>query len=168
MKLFKLVFISLACVGLLTTAACSTTRNLIVETMPCTTCVAPEPAPEPVEDYVMPEVVVEGITIDLMVNFDYDSSVIREDQLSKLNQLLSDMGNHPEIEIAMGGFASTEGASDYNQALSQRRVDSVEMWLIANGISAVRIKAADGMGETTDFGLDILAPNRCVQIISAE
>jgi OmpA-OmpF porin, OOP family len=43
--------------------------------------------------------------------------------------------------------ALVRGEPDYNQALSERRADSVRQWLVGRGIGAERV-AATGAGES--------------------
>ena len=51
--------------------------------------------------------------------------------------------NKPEAKLILGGHADHRGTPEYNQALSQRRVDSVKNFLVAQGVpeGSIDVKA---------------------------
>jgi OOP family OmpA-OmpF porin len=54
---------------------------------------------------------------------------------------------HQDLEVEIAGHTDSTGSESYNQALSQRRADSVREALIAGGIDAARL-SAKGYGES--------------------
>ena len=77
------------------------------------------------------------------------------------------MAEYPDTALILDGYASEEGASDYNLDLSQDRADSVKAALIEKGVDADRIVNAVGQGEATVFG-DLLKLNRRVMVLSVD
>jgi len=65
----------------------------------------------------------------------------------KLNHLLTVVNSKPASRIAIEGHTDVRGDAPYNQALSQRRAESVRSWLVAHGVAAGRISAT-GAGES--------------------
>lgn len=65
---------------------------------------------------------------------------------SNLDRLVAFLNQHPDRTVEIEGHTDSVGADDYNQALSQRRADSVKSCLVQQGISGTRLSAA-GMGE---------------------
>jgi outer membrane protein OmpA-like peptidoglycan-associated protein len=47
--------------------------------------------------------------------------------------------NKPDAHLILGGHADHRGTPEYNMALSQRRVDSVKNFLVAQGVPAANI-----------------------------
>ena len=75
--------------------------------------------------------------------------------------------------IAAVGFADRFGTDSYNQALSERRVETVKAYLVSKGIEPNRIYT-EGKGETQPVKacpkmsgkalIDCLSPNRRVEV----
>jgi outer membrane protein OmpA-like peptidoglycan-associated protein/outer membrane murein-binding lipoprotein Lpp len=63
--------------------------------------------------------------------------------LAKLSTFLT---QHPDRTITIEGHTDSVGSDDYNQGLSQRRANSVQQFLISQGIAANRLTAV-GKGE---------------------
>lgn len=95
------------------------------------------------------EVTAEEIRIDLSADvlFDFDKADLKPAAEGKLNHLLTVVNSKPDSRIAIEGHTDVRGEAPYNQALSQRRAESVRSWLVAHGIAADRISAA-GAGES--------------------
>ena len=68
------------------------------------------------------------------VLFDYDSAVIRQDQLSTLGA--TEKGQ----DFTVTGHCDERGTVEYNLALGQRRADSVKAWLVRMGVNADRVQ----------------------------
>ncbi|WP_461537561.1 OmpA family protein [Spongorhabdus nitratireducens] len=131
---------------------------------------APAPAPEPVKqpldsdnDGVIdskdqcpdtaPGVVVNELgcapaeKIDLQVEFDFDSAVIRSEAVSRIAAMGDFLKRHQDVRIRLEGHTDSTGPAAYNKRLSQKRVDSVRQMLISDyGIDGSRIDAV-GFGE---------------------
>jgi outer membrane protein OmpA-like peptidoglycan-associated protein len=94
------------------------------------------------------QVTPEEIKIDLSADvlFDFDKSDLKPAAEEKLGSLLTVVNSRPRATVAIEGHTDVRGEDAYNQALSQRRAESVRSWLVAHGVSAGRI-AATGAGE---------------------
>jgi peptidoglycan-associated lipoprotein len=73
------------------------------------------------------------------VLFDLDKSTLRPDALRTLTEALKALNDTPTIRLHIEGYASPEGAPDYNKALSQRRAVAVRDYLASRGIDASRM-----------------------------
>src|SRR3984893_3423738 len=62
-----------------------------------------------------------------------------------LNKLVFFLNKHPDRSVAIEGYTDSVGSEEYNQALSQRRADSVRSYLVRQGIGSGRLTAS-GMG----------------------
>jgi OOP family OmpA-OmpF porin len=80
------------------------------------------------------------------INFDFDSADIRSSSEPVLAQLHAGLEGDPAAAIEIRGHTSSEGSDDYNQALSERRAQSVVDDLVARGLDAGRMTAV-GVGE---------------------
>jgi outer membrane protein OmpA-like peptidoglycan-associated protein len=99
---------------------------------------APAPAPEPVR---APEASNETIY------FDWDKSNIRESERTKFDSLINAIkGDNPD-HVTVSGYADRSGDVDYNQALSERRAQTVTDEMTANGIRKEVIEQ-EAYGET--------------------
>lgn len=85
--------------------------------------------------------------VNFTVYFDYDKSNLTS-QASALVQEAASRALENDIEtVVVSGNTDTSGSSAYNQALSERRARVVRDALIANGVSADRIRT-EAYGET--------------------
>ena len=85
-------------------------------------------------------IVLEGIT------FETGKSDITPESEVVLQGALKTMKTYPDIIIEISGHTDDVGSASSNQALSQRRADSVRFWLISKGVQPDRI-IAKGYGE---------------------
>jgi outer membrane protein OmpA-like peptidoglycan-associated protein len=85
-----------------------------------------------------------------------------------LNKLVFFLNKHPDRSVAIEGYTDSVGSEDYNQALSQRRADSVRSYLVRQGIGSGRLTAS-GLGMSDPVaGNDSAAgrqQNRRVEVI---
>jgi len=79
--------------------------------------------------------------------FDFDQSVIRTSETSKVDKLGQYMKDNPNVEIGIDGYADPRGTTQYNQPLSQRRVDAIKAALVSAGVPSARIQTG-AFGET--------------------
>jgi outer membrane protein OmpA-like peptidoglycan-associated protein len=108
--------------------------------------------------------------VDLEINFDYDSAALTpraEPQLNNLGTALTSSELAGSV-FMLGGHTDAKGADQYNQALSERRAETVKRFLIekyhlpaANLVSAGYGKK--GLKNATD---PYAAENRRVEIVN--
>ena len=90
----------------------------------------PAPAPAPVA-------VTEN------VYFDLNKSVLKSDQQSKIDHLISVLRQNPAATVTISGYADkATGTASRNMTLSQQRADAVKKALTDAGIAANRITTA--------------------------
>lgn len=95
-----------------------------------------------------PVMIEESVSIDLRIQFDTNKADILSQYDPRISDVAAFMKAHPTSAAIIEGHTDSMGAADYNQALSQRRADSVRQYLIdSKGITASRLKAV-GYGET--------------------
>lgn len=95
------------------------------------------------------ERVNEGIKVTLpenMVNFAFDSSDLTASARANLDKLAQVLKNNLDTNINIYGHTDSKGTDQYNQALSERRANSVRSYLISKGISGSRMFSM-GVGE---------------------
>ena len=73
------------------------------------------------------------------VQFDFDKATIRPDGLRTLTEALKALNDTPTIRLQIEGYASPEGAPEYNKALSERRAVAVRDYLASRGIDPSRL-----------------------------
>ncbi|HEY8155764.1 MAG TPA: OmpA family protein [Myxococcota bacterium] len=95
------------------------------------------------------EVTPQEIKIDLSADvlFDFDKAELKPAAEQQLGALLTVVNSRPNATVAIEGHTDLRGDEAYNQALSERRAQSVRAWLISRGVAAGRITAA-GAGES--------------------
>ena len=87
------------------------------------------------------------------IDFDFDSAVILPGSEPVLAELARGLSADASAGVLIEGHTSSEGAEDYNQALSERRAASVVDDLVRRGVDRARLSAA-GAGEARP-----IAPN---------
>ena len=92
-------------------------------------------------------------TLEAVVRFDYDESVITAAAERLLRAKLPILRNSPTVRLRFEGHADERGSTEYNLALGSRRAESVRDFLSGFGISANRFT-------TTSFGEERSAVNR--------
>ena len=92
-------------------------------------------------------------TLEAVVRFDYDESVITAAAERLLRAKLPILRNSPTVRLRFEGHADERGSTEYNLALGSRRAESVREFLSGFGISADRFT-------TTSFGEERPAVNR--------
>ena len=92
---------------------------------------------------------LDGCSIRLQdkVYFRVDKWEVDQKSYSLLNDVATILKTYPEIRVEIGGHTDSKGSDKYNQKLSQRRVESVQVYLLSQQVSATRLTAV-GYGET--------------------
>ena len=104
-----------------------------------------------------------GIAMDLL--FRTDEYVLTDTTGNRLNELARTVAAMPDIHVRLDGFADERGDSDYNLALSEKRVQSVRELLVGAGIDDSRIQTtAHGESPAIDESIDSLAFERKVSV----
>lgn len=109
-------------------------------------------------------------SIDIEINFDFDSDRIRESSIPDINALGQALSSPQlaEARIVLNGHTDAKGSEPYNQGLSERRAASVRGYLITTfGIKADRLIAI-GYGEERlkNPAQPDAAENRRVEVIN--
>lgn len=97
------------------------------------------------------DTITPGSEKDFLVNvgdrvfFDFDSSAIGEKSQETLKAQAAWLKAYPALNVIIEGHADERGTREYNLALGERRAESVKKYLVALGLSSVRI-------QTVSFG----------------
>jgi OOP family OmpA-OmpF porin len=114
---------------------------------------APTPAPPPKPDPCTGLVRLEG------VKFDHDKSELGPNAGSILDETVTALQRCPQKRVRLDAYTDSAGSDAYNQALSQRRADSVRAYLVQHGVAAARIDAR-GLGESNPVASNDTAEGR--------
>lgn len=90
------------------------------------------------------ERVGEGInvTFDSGVLFGYDQADLTPSATDRVKELTTILNKYPDTYILVEGHTDSKGTANYNMNLSERRAEAVSAYLIAQNISAARVKTA--------------------------
>ncbi len=91
--------------------------------------------------------IVENKIILNKIYFDLDKSNIRPDAALELDRLVDLMEKNPELEVMAETYADIRGSDSYNQALTERRAQSIVDYVASQGIDKSRLEAV-GRGES--------------------
>ncbi len=93
--------------------------------------------------------IMEGRTSGPMlpVYFDFDSSAIRSDQVSRIQVNADFIMKTPEVAIKIEGNCDPRGTREYNMALGERRAQSARKYLVNLGVDNSRLT-------TTSYGAE--------------
>lgn len=80
------------------------------------------------------------------LNFDFDSYSLNEDSYPTLINLFDYLNSNPTISIKIQGHTDDIGTDNYNLNLSEKRAQSVYLWLINKGIKEDRL-SFEGFGK---------------------
>lgn len=110
-------------------------------------------------------------SVNMAVNFEYDSAVLKTDALITLDQLGTSLAN-PKLanyKFRIAGHTDARGSASYNKILSDRRANAVRDYLISHfGINPNRLVAVGYGSAQLLFPQDREnAANRRVQIVNA-
>jgi len=90
----------------------------------------------------------EGIAVTFSSGllYGFDSDAIRPEAGANLQQLAKSLVEYPNTSLLIVGHTDTDGSSDYNQALSERRATSAMRYLTQFGVANTRVRTS-GRGE---------------------
>ena len=81
------------------------------------------------------------------VLFESDKAQLKSAAAGNLNTLVMFLNNYPNRTVLIEGYTDSVGSDDYNQGLSSRRAESVQAYLVGQGIDRGRLTAS-GLGES--------------------
>lgn len=104
-----------------------------------------------------------GIAMDLL--FRTDEAALADSTSNRLVRLARTLATMPDIRIQLDGFADERGDADYNQGLSEKRVNFVREQFVAAGVDPNRIDTlAHGESVAADDSADSYALERRVSV----
>lgn len=108
------------------------------------------------------------VTLPEDITFDTDSSTVRDSLRSALGKVADNLVKYPDSNVQVIGHTDNDGDATYNQALSERRANSVADVLQAGGVGFARITTV-GRGEDQPVASNLTdegkAQNRRVEIV---
>lgn len=72
----------------------------------------------------------EKILVSMRINFDFDQARIRPEEFATMHKVADILNTYPEAKVQLSGHTDYIGTEEYNIRLSQRRIDSVMVFLI--------------------------------------
>jgi len=94
---------------------------------------------------VEPELVADSVEMEVF--FRTGSSEPGDEERERLERFARLLAGQPGLHLELEGHADARGDEQFNQALSEQRVEAVRALLLGAGVSESRIRAA-GLGET--------------------
>lgn len=82
---------------------------------------------------------------NLIIYFNPDSNDLTANAIYQIDRVAKFMAKNPETEIKIKGFSDSTGSASYDQMVSEIRANTVKNYLIAKGISPVKI-STEGKG----------------------
>jgi outer membrane protein OmpA-like peptidoglycan-associated protein len=79
--------------------------------------------------------------------FAWNQAILARESFPVLDQVVHTLNDNPRFRAQVEGHASSDGAGDHNQALSERRADAVLAYLVAHGIDKRRL-VSKGFGDS--------------------
>ena len=74
------------------------------------------------------------------VEFEADSSVLKNTSIPALRELLAELQRNPDLVIVVEGHTAASGSEEHDLALARDRAQAVFNWLTANGADPERIQ----------------------------
>lgn len=88
------------------------------------------------------------IVVEHSIYFDLDQYNFRKSELESFETVFEGLLYLPILEVEILGYCDDRGTLDYNQKLSENRVETVAMWLLDHDINLMNIyKEVAGKGE---------------------
>jgi outer membrane protein OmpA-like peptidoglycan-associated protein len=114
----------------------------------------------------------ERPSIDLEINFEYNSATISRKALSSVTELGKALAN-PELKggvFLVAGHTEGKGGDEYNQGLSERRAEAIKRYLMEKFNLQAENLVAIGYGKTQlkNSGDPFAEENRRVQVVNME
>lgn len=84
---------------------------------------------------------------EVPIQFQTASSELEAHYREHLQKVARLLAKRPDVQVQLSGFADRRGSEDYNQQLSEARVEEVKKYLMSHGVSPRQI-AARAYGES--------------------
>ena len=94
---------------------------------------------------------IQALNVENVVHFALDQAALNAEGKAVLNEIVRVLHVHPELNITLMGHTDLRASAAYNLRLSQRRIDTVRNYLVAQGITVDRI-AEQAKGKTQLIG----------------
>jgi peptidoglycan-associated lipoprotein len=137
-----------------TTPPPAPTTTETTPTPPPTPAPAPTPPPEP------PKPAVSASDLQV-VYFGYDSFTLDDGARAALDNNAKLLRDNPALSVSVDGHCDERGTVEYNQALGQKRAETVQQYLADQGIPITRFRVISyGKERPIDEGHDESAWSR--------
>ena len=93
------------------------------------------------------------------IKFEVDSSTITPEGIKTIQKIAIILKKYPDAKLEIGGHTDSDGSAEYNQKLSQERVDMVKKALIEFGINGDNL-TTKGYGESKPLVPNTSAENK--------
>ena len=100
-----------------------------------------------VQDQITRELLETGRVRLYGIHFDVDSDVIRDESKPTLDKVVAMLRAEKAMQLIIEGHTDSDGETQHNQILSQRRAKSVKAYLVTAGIASSRL-STKGYGES--------------------
>lgn len=120
-----------------------------------------------------PMALTETVSIDLEVNFDSNSDIVKAEYLPEIRRVADFLEQYENTVAVIEGHTDTSGSAQYNKTLSQKRADAVARVLVEQlGVETGKVTAI-GYGEEQPIADEstregMLANRRVVAKISTQ
>ncbi|SDB86111.1 OmpA family protein [Williamwhitmania taraxaci] len=81
------------------------------------------------------------LTILQRIEFEFNTDKLTQNSKLYLDQLVEFMHLQPDCVAKIAGYTDNEGNEEFNQALSEKRADSVQQYLVSNGVAKSRLSS---------------------------
>jgi OOP family OmpA-OmpF porin len=95
------------------------------------------------------------------IYFDVDKATLKPESEPVLRQVLTLLGDRPQLQLGIAGHTDSQAGDAYNLELSLRRAQAVAQWLVRGGVDAARLDAK-GFGETRPVADNASAAGRAL------
>jgi outer membrane protein OmpA-like peptidoglycan-associated protein/Tol biopolymer transport system component len=101
------------------------------------------------------------------IYFDFDRSELKPESYVELDRVVKFLNDNPEVRIEISAHTDSKGSDEYNMELSQKRAESVVVYLVSKNIDQTRL-FAKGYGESVPVSdnstVEGMAKNRRVEM----
>jgi len=128
------------------------------------TPVAPPPPPPPP---AAPAALAEEVSLVGRTMFQFDSDLLSTEGSNEMRQLAALLRSYEDVkQVEVVGHTDSKGPSEYNQALSERRAETVKEWFesVVPGFPVIATGAGESMPLASNDTSDGRRLNRRVEI----